>query len=282
MSNDPLPIKPTIKSMVCRQEHFTTGWYSHWNSIMRFSEGHYAVAPPEVTLHRKYWEWAAIAQALTERGKLAQGKLGLGFAVGREPLASLFAAMGVEVTATDLAADDPGVEAWAPTNQHAAGLAQIHYPHLIGHDEFNKRVKFQPVDMRRLAGLPKAHFDFVWSSCALEHLGSLAPGLKFVLDSTDLLKAGGVGIHTTEFNVSSADRTLEQKDSSIYLRKHIENLDLQLRQQGRCLAEPDYFAGDGEHDRVFDLHPYYTHNRQHIKLSLGNYITTSIILVVLA
>jgi hypothetical protein len=122
----------------------------------------------------------------------------------------------------------------------------------------------------------------VWSSCALEHLGSLKRGLEFVLAATELLKPGGVGVHTTEFNVSSQDRTLEHKYNSIFLRKHIESLDVELRKTERCLAEPDYFPGDGEHDRLFDYPPYYTHGRQHVKLKLGDYVTTSIVLVVLA
>jgi hypothetical protein len=282
MSGISVQSQAVIRTLVCRQVHFRTDWYRHWDKVLGFSAGKYSIVPKGIFLHRKFWEWAAIAQALEERGMLGEGRSGLGFAVGTEPLSSLFAARGVDVIATDLAADDPGAKDWSVSNQHAAELNNLHYSHLVENAVFRKRVTFRPADMRRLAGLPKGQFDFVWSSCALEHLGSLKNGLRFIHESTDLLKPGGVGIHTTEFNLSSADKTLEHPSNVIYLRKHIENLDVELRKKGRCLAEPDYFPGDDEHDRVFDIPPYYTHGRQHIKLKLNEYITTSIVLVVLA
>jgi hypothetical protein len=44
-----------------------------------------------VPSHRKLWEWCYIAQVLWERGLLQPGRPGLGFGVGHEPLAALFA-----------------------------------------------------------------------------------------------------------------------------------------------------------------------------------------------
>ena len=44
-------------------------------------------------------------------------------------------------------------------------------------------------------------FDFTWSSCALEHLGTLAAGADFVVAQMDCLRPGGVAVHTTEFLV---------------------------------------------------------------------------------
>jgi hypothetical protein len=76
-------------------------------------------------LHRKLWEWAAISQALDERGMLADGKRGIGFAVGTEPLASLFASRGATIDATDYLADDDG---WADTGQNAKSLDAIRWP----------------------------------------------------------------------------------------------------------------------------------------------------------
>ena len=54
-------------------------------------------------LHRKIWEFCFIAQALDERGMLARGRRGLGFAVGTEPLPAMFASRGCAIVATDLA-----------------------------------------------------------------------------------------------------------------------------------------------------------------------------------
>ena len=188
----------------------------------------------------------------------------------------------MNILATDLASDDPSAQAWRSTNQHAGVLTALHIPHLVSKEMFEASVQFQPADMRDLATFPKGAFDFVWSSCAMEHLGSIEAGIRFVIESSDLLKPGGVGVHTTEFNVASLEHTLEQDDNVIYLRKHIESLDGELRKREKCLAELDFFAGDGEHDRRFDVPPYYQAGRQHVKLQMGGHIATSMMLIVLA
>jgi hypothetical protein len=281
----PLDVSTTahqIRSMVCRQAHFDAPWYRLWDERIGLSYGKFSLVPPVIFLHRKFWEWAAIAQCLYERGMLAAGRIGLGFAVGTEPLASLFSSFGVDILATDLSPEDPSAHAWQSTGQHAGALNALHFPHLVSRETFETRVQFQAADMRELAAFPKGAFDFVWSSCAMEHLGSLQAGIRFVLESSELLKPGGVGAHTTEFNVASLDHTMESQNNVIYLRKHIEALDGELRKRERCLAELDFFAGDGEHDRRFDLPPYYQAGRQHVKLQLDGHITTSITLIVLA
>ena len=112
-----------LGSLVCRREHWDTPWFAHWNAIFAGATppGEHFV-PQHVNFHRKTWEWAAIAQALSARGMLAPGRRGCGFAVGREPLASVFARHGVDVLATDLAAADAGAHGWSSTGQHAASL----------------------------------------------------------------------------------------------------------------------------------------------------------------
>jgi hypothetical protein len=52
-------------------------------------------------MDRKVWEWLWIADTLQTCGVLRQGKRGLGFACGKEPLVSFFAENGCEVKATD-------------------------------------------------------------------------------------------------------------------------------------------------------------------------------------
>lgn len=276
------PSDRSIRSMVCRQSHFESPWYRQWDERLGFSAGRYSIVPDHIRFHRKFWEWAAISQALAERGMLTAGRKGLGFAVGTEPLSSLFASFGVDVLATDLAPGDPSAKLWMATQQHAGLKKSLHYPHLVDEPSFEERVSFAFADMKRLEALPKGEFDFIWSSCAMEHLGSLSAGLRFVHESLALLKPGGVGIHTTEFNVGSLDQTLEHKENVIYLRKHIEALDGELRKKGSCLAELDFTPGDEIHDRKFDRPPYYQTGHEHIKLELGGHITTSISLVVLA
>jgi hypothetical protein len=90
----------------CRYDHFLTDWYARWATAIGFN-----VSDREspIHVHRKVWEWCAIAQA-ARAGSSGGGKRGCGFAVGREPLASLFAARGVDVLATDIGQE--GADAW--------------------------------------------------------------------------------------------------------------------------------------------------------------------------
>jgi hypothetical protein len=110
----------------------------------------------------------------------------------------------------------------------------------------------------------------VWSSCALEHLGSLEEGINFVVNSSRLLKSGGIGVHTTEFNVASNNSTLTGGPNVIYRKRDIEELDYILRKQGMCLEEMDFRAGITPDDRQYDVPPYYVQGRQHIKLLLAD------------
>ncbi len=128
---------------------------------------------------------------------LRAGRRGCGFAVGREPLASQFAALGADILATDLG-DATASAGWSATSQHAAGPEALFWPGLIDRAAFDARVRFMPQDMRALDMAALGAFDFLWSSCSFEHLGGLDAGLRFVLESTALLRPGGVAVHTTE------------------------------------------------------------------------------------
>lgn len=268
-----------LGSIVCRYDHFMTEWYQLWAS--RLPLAHYGLdpSPRPDRPHRKAWEWCAIAQALAERGMLAEGRRGCGFAVGTEPLPSLFAARGVAVLATDQAATGEAEE-WRATGQHAASLEMLHRPETISRAEFERRVRFRAADMRAL-GLPWGeHFDFLWSSCSIEHLGNLDAGMRFVEESTRLLVPGGCAVHTTEFNVASNDDTLAEGGSVIYRRRDIKELGYRLRRIGCGLALAEYDAGNHPYDLDYDVPPYGGSERQHVKLLLDGHITTSMLLII--
>lgn len=190
----------------------------------------------------------------------------------------MFAAYGADILATDLNAEPSDL--WAKTGQQVQTLEQFHWPNLISANEFNARVNFQPVDMRDLSALLSGSFNFLWSSCSLEHLGSLEQGLEFVENAMDLLKPSGVAVHTTEFNISSLDETLETGPNVIYRQKDLRQLEQRLRRRSATLHSISFESGNSEFDRDFDRPPYYASGRQHIKLELGGYVSTSILLVI--
>jgi hypothetical protein len=267
-----------LTSTICRYEHFQTDWYQKQATSLPLS--HYGIDPVGAPQrpHRKAWEWCAISQALAERGMLQAGRTGCGFAVGMEPLPSSFAAKGVAILATDQAATNEA-EGWRATGQHAASLDALYRPELIDRPSFDQRVRFQPSDMRDLRLPWKERFDFLWSSCSIEHLGSLEAGMKFVEQAMQLLVPGGWAMHTTEINVASNDETLMTGDSLIYRQKDIEELDRRLRRIGCGLSRCDFYAGDHPFDLDYDVPPYGGPERQHIKLLLGGHVTTSMLLI---
>jgi SAM-dependent methyltransferase len=277
-----------LGSSLCRERDFSTHWYTTW--VRRIAEG----APPLDDhqkavwgpvwegmhgrwMHRKLWEWCAISQALDERGMLRNGRHGIGFAVGQEPLSSLFAATGASVLATDLVSQDSH---WSTTRQMASSKRAIHWDGLLPWPDFEQRVQFASIDMCSLSSLPRSAFDFAWSSCSLEHLGNLDLGIKFVLDSMELLRPGGVAVHTTEFNISSDDETVETGDSVIYRRRDIENLDRVLRLKACGIEKLDFDPGSEPADLDFDRPPYYTTGSPHLKLQLFGHVSTSLMLII--
>ena len=254
-------------STPCTQAQLETPAFQQWAT---------ALGERPLHLHRKVWEWCFIAQALAERGMLGAGRRGLGFAVGQEPLPALFAARGCEILATDLGTEEAARHGWVETGQHAAAPQALNRRGLCPDARFREQVSFRFVDMRALPG-DLGEFDFAWSSCALEHLGSLKAGLDFIKTSVALLKPGGVAVHTTEYNLSSNLFTRRRGDAVIYRRRDLEGLAAELRLQGYAL-DLGFDAGDGPADRAVDRPPY-THD-PHLKLQLGRYVATSYGLII--
>ncbi len=268
-----------LRSIACRYQDFASPWYRNQEEQLKIRQIYSWHSAAEIDfVNRKFWEWCAIAQVLDERGKLRVGSQGLGFAVGTEPLSAFFASRGCGVLATDLAAEEssPG---WIERNEHASSLNNLFFPQLIDADEFGQKVSFRPADMRNLAGLPGGH-DFIWSSCALEHLGTLEAGMEFVVESAKLLREGGVAVHTTEFNVRSRWRTVVEGPNVIYRRSDLKKLSRTLSREGFKLAPLEFDTGSHQYDREYDRPPYMQPGKRHVKLEIDGFVATSFMLIV--
>lgn len=268
-----------LESMVCRYADFAMPWYKEQELSLRIREifaGHSAAQVDFV--NRKFWEWCAISQVLDERCKLRTGMTGLGFAVGTEPLASHFASRGCQIRATDLAPElsDGG---WIATGQHASAKGALLYPALVNPAVFDARVEFQAADMRTLDGID-GKYDFIWSSCALEHLGSLTAGIDFIIKSSSLLKSGGIAVHTTEFNTRSNNETIEFGPSVIYREQDILDLRQELSRENLTLFDPNFDIGHHACDLDYDAPPYMTSGKPHLKIEIDGHICTSMLLVI--
>jgi len=228
-------------------------------------------------LHRKVWEWCYISQALKERGCLKDGKYGLGFAVGQEPLSALFAFYGAKILATDLFTEQAQANGWVETSQHATGYDAINLRGICEPNKLRELVEFRFANMNSIGSEFFGRFDFVWSSCALEHLGSLENGKQFIYNSIKCLKPGGVAVHTTEFNLSSNTKTVDFAETVLFRKRDIEEIIRKLRKDG-CEIEYSLDEGKGVADAHIDVPPY-THTT-HLKLKIGEYRVTSIGLII--
>ena len=95
----------------------------------------------------------------------------------------------------------------------------------------------------------------------------------------EILKPGGISVHTTEFNVSSNDETASVGFNNILRRQDLEELDRQLRLIKCGLDGMDFYAGSHSFDLDFDSMPYFQGNGIHIKLQIEERIATSFLLV---
>lgn len=237
-----------------------------------WDESHSLQDPP---LHRKIWEWSFIASSLADTGMLKPGKVGLGFGVGKEPLVPLFASLGCQLLATDQSDQDAETSGWKDTNQFAGTLERLNDRLLCDQVTFAKNVTFRTVDMRCIPP-DLRDFDFNWSSCAFEHLGSIENGLEFIHRQLETLKPGGVALHTTEFNVSSDRDTVEIGPTVLFRRSDFERLQRQLHRSGHQIRL-DFTLGNSEFDLHIDRPPW---SGAHLRLEADGYVITSFGIVI--
>lgn len=267
--------EPTLDdpvSQLATQQQCESEWYKTWGARMREH-------PERPTQHynRKLWEWVYILRTVDKRGLLAPGRRGLGFGVGVEPLAAVMADHGCEVVATDMFVDDAQNAGWVSTDQHASNVDAMNRAGICDPDTFRRLVTFRPMDMTKIDA-DLTGFDFCWSSCSLEHLGSLEAGMQFVENSLRCLRPGGVAVHTTEYNVLSNFATLTAGSTVIYRKRDILALARRLRAAGHEITL-NLNPGAGKVDKYHDVPPYFQHGA-HLKLELDRFVTTSIGLIV--
>ncbi len=257
-----------LESSVCTQAQLQSATFKEWSARLRHPPDH---------MHRKLWEWDYIAQALHERGMLQPGRRGLGFAVGREPLTALFASLGCEILATDLDHNSAASNGWVDSNQHADSLDALNVHGVCPPELLRQRVQFRVVDMNHLPE-DLTGFDFCWSSCSIEHLGSIRAGRQFMLNMTRCLKPGGVGVHTTEYNVSSNLFTIWRGGNVLFRGRDLHRMASELEERGHRVAPLNFELGCAPADLHVDRPPYT--GLPHLKLRYRGFVATSLGIIV--
>jgi 2-polyprenyl-3-methyl-5-hydroxy-6-metoxy-1,4-benzoquinol methylase len=276
------PTNLAVTSRAACQADIEAPWFAHWCAQLKVP----------VVYHRKLWEYCFLLQSIHDENLLVPGKKGLGFACGQEPIPSYLASLGILITATDLTPEEVVGKGWAQTNEHAHSVDVLWHRHLIERDHFDRAVSFQYVNANEI---PRTlvDYDFCWSICALEHLGSIENGLAFIENSLDVLRPGGVAVHTTEFNVDNEGPTIDNWITVLFQRKHIELIVDRLTKKGHYVAPLNFDFGDGPLDNFIDLPPYqwnriFNHphsavqqeHPSHLKLSIDGFACTCFGLVI--
>jgi 2-polyprenyl-3-methyl-5-hydroxy-6-metoxy-1,4-benzoquinol methylase len=239
------PQKIGLNSSACKQIDLHSDWFRYWCNELH-------LAP---LFHRKLWEYAFILQYLHDQGMLTSGKQGVGFGCGEEPLASYLASHGVDCLVTDLSPTQVSGKGWVETGQYTSTLNAAYHEKLVDRHTFDQHVKHRFVDMNHIPS-DLGQFDFAWSICAMEHIGSISQGLDFVKNSLKHVKSGGVVVHTTEFSYLRDDVTIESPDLVLFVKSHFESLFKALREEGHDVGIPNYDVGTMPLDMHIDLPPY--------------------------
>ena len=253
----------SFTSMAVDAAHFRDGAFREWFALV--SDG-------GMELHRKPWEYAFVLERARQAGVLEPGRRALGFGVGREPIPAVLAARGLDVLATDQADED--ADHWKDTNEHASDVAALSRPGVVDDATLAARVTFRAMDMNDLAD-DLGEFDLVWSSCAIEHLGSPAAGLEFVLQTAELLRPGGVAVHTTEFELTARDETADYGHCAVYRRDDFETLARRLTERGFEIDLNLYVSLATPVDRFVAVPPYPATDPAHLKLQIFDSVSTS-------
>lgn len=257
-----------IVSRCCSQQDFYNSSFQRFVNEMKLNP----------LMHRKHWEWVYIVQVLEKYDVLQKGKSGIGFAVGLEPLPSFFANKQIKILATDLSVMRENANEWINTKQNAGGnLEKLYKENICRKSDFQEFVQYRDVDMNQLPD-DLGTFDFCWSSCAIEHVGSLEQSKQFLKNMLNVLKPGGIGVHTTEFNLISNEDTLIDGNSVIYRKKDIEEIQNWFNNRGHKM-EVSFTRGSEKGDLFVDIPPFNA-EPYHLNLQLDEYIVTSFAIIV--
>ncbi len=269
-----------LASKASTQADMESPWVSYWCAQLKVP----------LVFHRKLWEYAYVLQALHNSDMLHEGKRGLGFGCGREPLPSYLTQVGVKVTVTDLAPEESKALGWMDTRQHTETLEAALHENLVKRDVFLRNAELRYVDMNAIP-TDLSDYDFCWSICSLEHLGSIRQGLDFIENSLQTLRPGGVAIHTTEFNFMNDAETIDNWATVLFQKRHFIEISERLKAAGHHVAELDFSTGNQPLDKFIDIPPWvhdmsgamasnWEQSVAHLKLNIDGFASTCFGLII--
>lgn len=220
----------------------------------------------ELKLHRKYWEMGFLINSLIENNLLQKNNKGIVFGCGQEPTIPALANLGLKVTISDQPKSTGKNSGWDMTKQYCHGLEVF--------DKYTfpkENISYKEINMNEIPNI--SGYDFLWSLCSLEHLGSIENSFKFVINSMNVLKPGGLAIHTTEFNFKE-DVFRDDFQNCVFSKSLLEKLFYYLKGHGHNPYKLNFDMGDSLEDHHIDKQPF--SDSLHLKLFAEGYYITSI------
>lgn len=253
---------------------FRTTWYERWAQELKQDEtcldGHMLHA-------NKFWQNAVMAQVLAERGMLKRGRRGIGFGVGQERLPALFASHGVHTTASDQDFTAADAKHWA-ARELTRNIKSLNKLGICAPGKFSRYITYAAIDMRQIPADQYGKYDFLWSNCALGHLGSIPAGLTFIEESIRCLRPGGWATHTTELNILSNSATVSDGDTVIFRLRDVHDLQKRLIRQGYQVCMFSLTLGHMREDNRISLAPQF--GNDYAKLHIHGHLATQIVLII--
>jgi SAM-dependent methyltransferase len=233
------------KTTLCREAHFRMPLYQRWCGILQETP----------SFRRKQWEYVYILAAIEQAGLWNAGKSALGFGVGQEKIPALLASKNIQVLATDQSLSTGKQSGWVDYQQHASGITTLSHPDIISDAELTKHVQFRTADMNNIPH-DLGEFDVVWSTCALEHLGTIELSLRFIEQAMRCVRPGGIAVHTFEYNGGSNDDTIFSGPTVLLRQRDLEAVSARLTAAGYQVGALDLQPGNGFIDQWIDTPPY--------------------------
>lgn len=254
---------------------FDSGWYKRWAKELKQNKDH---LDNHALRANKFWQNAIIIQAVSERIDFERGDVsGLGFGVGQERLPAVFASHGVHIMATDQDFTTAKAKHW---KQHelADSAQSLNRLGICDTQKFKDLVSYMPVDMTKIPKKLADKYDFLWSNCALGHLGSIDAGLAFIEKSLDCLKPGGWAVHTTEINLLSNNKTVDSGSTVVFRLRDIHQLQKRLVKKGYRLSPLRLTPGKSAQDARISLRPQF--GNDYSKIQVGGHLATQAVLMI--
>lgn len=146
--------------------------------------------------HRKQWEFAAIFDALSKAGVVRADAVGVSFGSGQELPIYALANHVKQIWATDLyTADTSWPSARTDDPENVTAFVRDGAPFETNKD----RIFAKSMDMCAI-DFPDGHFDFAYSSSAVEHIGGWTNFKRHLDEVRRVLKPGGVYVMTTDIS----------------------------------------------------------------------------------